>query len=272
MMKALTFITFFFVLNLHFIAPSLASSNAIIFDHNYHQYTSLLQQHVNNGLVNYKAIKANPNQLNTILNNWGRITKERFSSWSEQQQIAFLFNLYNGSTLKLIVDNYPVKSIKDIGGFFSGPWDQEMVSLFGNITTLDHVEHEILRKQYNEPRLHLSLVCAAMGCPPLRSEAYTATKLDSQLADQAVLLLNHPLKFKIDKKKNTVYLSAIFKWYGGDFIKSYLPEKFIPGLSEKENSVTNYLSNFLPESEKGFIYKGGYDIKYLDYDWSLNEQ
>ena len=272
MKKAFLHIALFFVLNLHFVIPASANTSTTNFDHEYHTYTALLKENVTQGLVNYKAIKASPNKLNSILTNWGKITKTQFASWSQPQQISFLFNLYNASTLKLIADNYPVESIKDIGSFFSGPWDQKMVILFGTKTTLDHVEHEILRKQYNEPKLHLTLVCAAMGCPPLRNDAYTANSLEAQFSGQAKQLLDHPLKFKLDRINNTVYLSAIFKWYGDDFIKSYLPQKNIPGLSDKEASVVNYLASHLPKPDQDYLNKGDYDIEYLDYDWSLNEQ
>jgi hypothetical protein len=179
----------------------------------------------------------------------GRIQKKDFDSWTSEQRLAFLINLYNASTLRLIRDHYPVKSIKDIGGWFKGPWDQPIVTLFGKQVTLDHLEHDIIRKQFKEPRIHMALVCAAKGCPPLRREAYTADKLESQLADQSRQYLASPTGLIIDKTKGKVFISSIFKWYGSDF-----------------PSVSNFIEKYSGKKLKGL------KIDYLDYDWSLNEQ
>ncbi len=262
--------TLFFILSVIFICPRL--THAAEFDHNYSAFSATLHSHVENGMVDYQSIKTTPIELNNILKNWGKVSKNEFNTWNEQQQLAFLFNLYNGATIKLIVEHYPVDSIKDIGGFFKGPWDQDIVQLFGEIITLDHLEHQILRKQYDEPRLHLALVCAAKGCPPLRSEAYTAESFDTQLDDQIKQLLKNQLKFKIDQTNKKVYLSPIFKWYGDDFIAKYSPTAGFDDLSTRDKAVINYISKHLPKNEKLFLRTGSYTVKHLSYDWSLNKQ
>ena len=169
--------------------------------------------------------------------------------------MAFLLNAYNAYTLKLITDRYPLKSIKDIGGWFSGPWDQPVVKLFGETITLNTVEHKILRKDYSEPRIHFALVCAAKGCPPLRGEAYVAARLNGQLDDQAKLFLANPAKNRVDVANHTVYLSPIFKWYGSDFEK-------------KSGSVLTALKPYWPGKA---VATDDFKIRYTDYDWSLNE-
>jgi hypothetical protein len=156
--------------------------------------------------------------------------------------------LYNAATLKLIVDHYPVKSIKGIGSLFKGPWDQPVVRLFDQTITLNNLEHDILRKDYNEPRLHMALVCAAKGCPPLRSEAYVGERLDGQLADQARIYLASPAGLQLDRAKGEARLSAIFKWYGKDF-----------------PSVSAFVARYSGQNVDGL------NIRYLDYNWSLNE-
>ncbi len=262
--------TMLFILPALFICPPLAQ--AVEFDHNYKTFNTTLHTHVKDGMVDYQNIKTAPKNLNDALKKWGSITKGEFNSWSEKQQLAFLFNVYNGSTIKLIVNNYPVDSIKDIGGFFKGPWDQEIVQLFDEVITLDHLEHQILRKEYDEPRLHLALVCAAKGCPPLRSEAYTAEHFDVQLDDQIQQLLSDKLKFKIDQKNKKAYLSPIFKWYGDDFIAKYSPASGFDNLSKKDSAVANYIYEYLPEKKKQFLHAGNYTVEHLDYDWSLNSK
>ena len=210
---------------------------------------SILKKHVANGRVDYQGLHADPAPLKNYLAQAGAIPESEFKSWGEKQQLAFLINLYNASTLQLILDHYPVKSIKKAKRGFKGPWDQPVVPMFGKKITLNKLEHGIIRKQYADPRVHMALVCAAKGCPILRSEAYTAEKLDEQLDDQSRAYLATPAGLVIDQKKGVASISAIFKWYGGDF-----------------PSVPAFIEKYSDESIEGL------KIKYLGYDWSLNEQ
>ncbi len=186
-----------------------------------------------------------------------KIGKQEFNAWNKDMQLAYLINLYNAQTLKLIIDNYPVDSIKDIGSLFKSPWSLKIVPLFGENVTLDTIEHDIIRVDYKEPRIHLALVCAAISCPPLRSEAYRAEKLSQQLDDQGKIFFNSTSTkqnkkskgLKIDDKNKTLYLSSILKWYKEDF-------------DSVEVFVRKYVNN-LP-----FYYK----IDWLDYNWNLNKQ
>ena len=226
------------------------------FDQSHTIFDGVLKQYVKNARVDYAALKAHPLDLNRYLDQVAAVSKTDFKKWSEPQQIAFLSNAYNAYTLRLIIDHYALKSIKDIGNAFKGPWDQPMVKLFGQTITLSTVEHKILRVDYAEPRLHFVLVCAARGCPPLRGEAYVGTRLEGQLVDQAKQFLAEATKNRIEATKRTVYLSPIFKWYGGDFEK-------------KSGSVLAVLKPYWPGKA---IATDGFKIRYTDYDWSLNEQ
>jgi len=208
----------------------------------------LLKNHVLNGRVDYAALKADPAPLQKYLEHAGAVPESKFKSWDENRQLAFLINLYNASTLQLIVDHYPVKSIKDIGSWLKGPWDQPAVVLFGKTITLNELEHGVIRKQYNEPRVHMALVCAAKGCPILRSEAYTAEKLEEQLDDQSRRYLASPAGLVINRARGEARISSIFKWYGEDFPS-------VPAFVEKHSGQS----------------LDGLKIRYLDYDWSLNE-
>lgn len=208
----------------------------------------ILKQYVTDGRVDYRGLKADPAPLKAYLKQAGAIPEAEFKSWDKKQQLAFLINLYNASTLQLIVDHYPVKSIKKIREGFKGPWDQNVVTLHGEKISLNTLEHKIIRPTYKDPRAHMALVCAAKGCPILRSEAYIAERLDDQLDDQSHRYLATPAGLVIDRKKGTAAISAIFKWYGGDFA-----------------SVPDFVSNYSEERIQGL------KITYLKYDWSLNE-
>lgn len=238
----------FATLTLHSIAADFDQSHAI--------FDGVLKQYVKNARVDYALLKAHPQDLNCYLDQVAAVSKAEFKKWSEPQQIAFLSNAYNAYTLRLIIDHYPLKSIKDIGNIINGPWDQPVVILFGETINLNTLEHKILRVDYAEPRLHFVLVCAAKGCPPLRGEAYIGTRLEEQLVDQAKQFLAESAKNRIVATERTVYLSPIFKWYGGDFEKKY-------------GSVLAALQPYWPGKASA---TDGFKIRYTDYDWSLNEQ
>jgi len=226
------------------------------FDHTHKLLDDLLQANVKDERVDYKALKAAPGDLRTYLGQAAAVTEKEFKTWTEEQQLAMLINLYNAATLNLIVDNYPVKSIKDIGSLFKKPWKIESLTLFGAATTLDHLEHEILRKQYKEPRIHFAIVCAAKGCPALRPSAFTPDNLDAQLNEQGEKFLRDKGKNSVAADEETVYLSKIFDWFEEDFNGGKVIEFVRPYFSEEDAKALG----------------DGFKIKYTDYDWSLNEQ
>jgi hypothetical protein len=225
------------------------TASAQLFDQTHAAFNHVLKTHVVDGQVDYEVMKADPQPLAAYLMEAGMVKEPEFNTWNQSEQLSFLINLYNAATLQLILDHYPVKSIKKIGSLFKGPWDQPSVSLFGNTITLNDLEHGIIRKRYNEPRIHMALVCAAQSCPPLRSEVYTADQLDIQLDDQSRIYLASPDGLVIDRAAGVVRISSIFKWYGDDF-----------------SSVEGFIEKHSGESIKGL------KIRYLNYDWSLNER
>jgi len=118
----------------------------------------------------------------------------------------------------------------------------------------------------------MALVCAAMGCPPLRTEPYEGDKLDRQLNDQTRVFLANPQKFRLDRGQGKVYLSSIFKWFGGDFVNNFGTDKAFTGFSPDERAVLNFVSQYLAAGDRDYLLHGKYTLVYLDYDWSLNEQ
>jgi hypothetical protein len=247
----------------------------------YDDYAAALKRHVDKtGMVNYKQLKAKPQQLQSFVAALAALDANTYEKWSEKDKIAFWLNAYNGLTLKVIIDNYPIKSSffrsrvypKNSIRQIPGVWDKITFAVMGQDLTLGHIEHEILRKKFDEPRIHVAMVCAAMSCPPLRNEPYTGQKLDEQLADQSRKFLANRGSFRADREKTVLYLSPILKWFAEDFVNKHAPEKNIGRHERKTSAVLNFIAGHLPKSETDFVLKGNFKIKYLKYDWSLNEQ
>jgi hypothetical protein len=176
---------------------------------------------------------------------------------TREEKLTFWINAYNIMAAKMVLDHYPVESIKDAGSLFTAVWKKDVGVIAGKMRTLNEIEHEILRKM-NEPRIHVAIVCASVSCPDLRSEAYTVDKLDSQLDDQLKLfLVNAEKGLRVDTKKGRIYLSSIFKWFKEDF--------------ESKGGVRKYLAPYAPETAKASLKNNKLSVYYLDYDWGLNE-
>ena len=235
----------------------------------YQDYARVLQTYVDDrGLVNYAGLQANREGLDRFNRSLGEVSADTYASWSDREKIAFLSNAYNAFTLQSIIDREPlVDSIRDIRGV----WNRRKFNLAGEEKTLDNIEHDILRKDFNEPRIHVALVCAAISCPPLRNEPYLPEKLDAQLNDQTAKFANSGLGFKLDRQDNKVYLSSIFKWYGKDFIETYSTDEEFNG-NKQQRAVLNYFSSQLAPQDVQFLRENNYKVEYLDYDWSLNKQ
>jgi|GEM_PF-99144 len=269
------------VLKKIFFATALFSavSSAYAFDSSHVLWSQALQQHNREGLVNYGALKSQPVGLNNYLQTLAALSSEEYGSWKDEDKIAFWINAYNALTWKAIIDHYPINSSffksvlypKNSIRQINGVWDQLTFNVMGQNLTLEHIEHQILRRDFNEPKIHMALVCAALGCPPLREEAFTGVKLDRQLNDQSRLFLSDPEKFRIDRNSKTVYLSPIFDWFGEDFIKKHTPLSGFEDKSAKEKAVLNFISGYLNPEDQTYLKAGRYSVKFLKYDWTLNE-
>jgi len=232
-------------------SEAVIPTSATAFDHSHAELDAAMKKYVVNGMVDYAGLNANRGGLDAYVEKTSAVGESDFNGWSEAQQLAFLINVYNAETIQLILDNYPVKSIKDIGNFISTAQDKKVVTLFGEKTTLNYVEHDLLRAKYSEPRIHFAIVCAAISCPALRSEAFVADKLEAQLADQAENFLTD--KSKNEYKGGELHLSKIFDWFEGDFTKG-------------GKSLAEYVNPWFPEDVSGA------DVEFKDYDWALNKQ
>ena len=273
----------------HFFATIFIAVSAIFtpasavfaqsFDHTYAAYDAQLKKHVKwlpdgkQSRVHYKGFAAERAELTKTLDAFSAVTPAQFAAFSKEQQMAFLINAYNVFTIELILSKYPdVKSIKDLGTTFGSPWKKSFFKLLGEERNLDWIEHDKLRPTgknivnggYQDPRIHVAIVCASIGCPALPPEAFTAAKLDAQLESGMV-------KFVGDKTRNRyadgkLQVSSIFKWFKDDFEKGY------KGFGKVEDVFAKYadaLSN--DAAAQAQIRAKTVSISHLDYDWSLND-
>ncbi len=232
------------------------------FDHAHSKWSSVLKSYQDSkGQVHYKKLKESltngKSEFSQYTDTLQSVTESEYSGWTEAQKKAYLINAYNAFTVKLILDHYPVQSIKKIGGLFTKPWSMKFFSLLGGkIKSLDPIEHEWLRPQFRDYRIHAAVNCASVSCPPLRNEAYVPEKLEAQLNDQMTVWLSDPSRNQIDEQKKIVNLSKIFDWYGEDF-KTW--GKGVPEVLKRHGQGA--WSKF----------DSSYKIKFLDYNWDLND-
>ena len=235
---------------------------AMAFDHTHAAFTKILQtrtqQKQGQTWVNYTDLKnQSRSELQAYLRGLEAFSADEFALATKPQRLAFLINAYNAFTLEWILIHHPVKSIKDTGSLFSSPWKKTFpgFKLLGQNFTLDKIEHEWIRGNFTEPRIHFAVNCASLGCPSLARRAYTGTGLEQELAAAEREFFFNPRHFKLDGK--SVSVSSILDWYGGDFEKVH-------------GSLGNYLSRKALEFALTKEAIPNLKISFSDYDWSLN--
>ncbi len=244
----------------------LYSDNLAAFDHQHQQFDALLQEIVivngHQSSVDYARLKKAPGQLTDYLAGISAIDRDEFSAWSVNQQKAFLINAYNAFTIQLILSAYPdLASIKDLGSFFSSPWKQRFFSLWGEPQHLDYIEHDVLRRNYADPRLHFVLVCASISCPPLSRHAYSAEQLEQQMNHATENFIRDKQRNHFDTETGTLYLSPLFKWYREDFgAQTDDVKRFVARWISDDPLIVRQISNT------------DIAIRFNDYDWSLNDR
>jgi len=253
-------------------------ANAQSFDHSHAAFTTLLKKYVvvvdggKTSKVKYAEFQKERPALKAYLDTLSKVSAAEFAGWSKAQQMAFLINAYNGNTLELILANYPVKSIKDIGSLFDNRWKRKFFKLFGADYFLDRIEHETLRKPgvYSEVRVHYAVNCASIGCPALREEAFVAERLNQQLEEQATRFLSDRSRNRFANGKLEV--SMIFKWFAEDWEKGYAGfDGKTPAIKSREEYFARYAKQLADApADQQLIASGKAAITNLDYDWNLN--
>ena len=217
-------------------------------------WDDLLKKHVTtDGKVNYKGFIQDTEKLNLYLKTLSDNSPK--DSWSREQQLAYWINAYNAFTVKLITDNYPLKSIQDLHPTIKIPgvstvWHKTFFQIGGEDESLNDIEHKILRKKFDEPRIHFAINCASFSCPNLRNEAFTPNNLEQQLNAQAKAFINDPSKNKLGASR--IELSKIFSWFKKDFTQKVDLIAFLNQYADKKINDDA-------------------DIDYMDYNWNLNE-
>jgi hypothetical protein len=214
-------------------------------------YGEVLAKYVKDGVVDYKALKMEEDKVDQYLRMLDGTNPEELP---RNEQLALYINAYNAYTIKLILEHYPVDSIKDIGGWFKGPWKIRFCKVGGKTLTLDEIEHDIIRPRFKDPRVHFAVNCASKGCPPLISEPYQGPILDQQLDRSTRGFLNNPERNRLEG--NTLYVNKIFKWFEGDF----------------NGDVVAFFLKYGEEDLKDRLVakRDKIEIEYLHYDWKLN--
>lgn len=240
-------------------------------DHAYTRWDSMLKKHVkwlpdnHQSRVAYAGFQADREELKAVLGALSAVTQASFDAWNREQQMAFLINAYNAFTIELVLTRYPdLRSIKDLGSFVQSAWKKKFFSLLGEPRHLDWIEHEQLRPRYADPRVHTAIVCASIGCPALRPEAFTAPRLDAQLEDGMTRFLGDRTRNRY--QNGQLEVSQIFKWFREDFEKGH------KGFRTVRDVFARYASQLtpLPEGQAALKAKT-VPIGYLDYDWALND-
>jgi hypothetical protein len=248
---------------------SLAQAKPI--DHQYANWEALSKKHVrwlpdqSQSRTDYAGFKADHAQLTLVLAELSGVTQAEFDQWSAAQQMAFLINAYNAFTVELILSKYPdLKSIKELGSLLQSPWKKKFFKLLGTEHNLDWIENDMLRARFKDPRIHVGINCASIGCPALRAEAYTGAKIDMQLDDGMA-------RFLSDKSRNRyrdgkLEVSEIFKWFSEDF------EKGNKGFNKVTDVFARYATQLSADaSVQTALRNKTVAVSYLPYDWKLND-
>ena len=257
------------------VALMLTATTALAFDHSHAAWDAILKKHVvlvqggNAAQVRYAGMLAEHKSLAAYLQSLSAVTEAEYRGFTKPQKLAFLINAYNAFTVELILSKYPdLASIKDLGSVFQSPWKRKFFTLLGSARTLDDIEHSMIRLPgaFDEPRIHVALVCASVGCPMLRNEAYLAERIETQLEDGMRRFLSDRTRNRFDTATGTLRVSKLFDWYGTDFAVGHA------GFTSLAATLTKHAEHLADTPEaQARIRSGDYRLEFLDYDWKLND-
>ncbi|MCA9409055.1 MAG: DUF547 domain-containing protein [Candidatus Omnitrophica bacterium] len=220
---------------------------------NYSLWDNVLKTYVNEqGRVDYEGLLKDRHKFDQFI---AQVEKVNISTFTPQEQKAFWINAYNAITMKVIVDNYPVKGIRTIN--FGLVWNVGR-NVAGGKKSLSDIEHKILRL-LGDPRIHFAINCASIGCPRLLNKPFYPETLDEQLDREAVRFINDPEKIKLDRATNTLFYSAILDWFEEDFLVV-------------ESDILSYIKRYINKEDRDYISSHEIMLKVTKYDWGLNKQ
>ncbi len=262
--------------------PSLkeTNKNSISYEFTHEKFDQVLQRYVDNqGRVDYTALQKQADDLEAYYSLVAQYSPdsnpELFAD--KNARLAYWINAYNAAAIKIVLKYYPISSVGDVAipaplFFIPGKWRFFVFHRprFGNVVTnLYYLENNIIRKRFNEPRIHFAVNCASVGCPHLPRSAFTGASLNQQLDRETRKFFSQPQNFEINRKNKTILLSSILDWYQDDFIdwlKNRYPEK-------KNYSLLDYVAHYV-DRDIGKELRGSaadYKILFIPYDWRLND-
>ncbi len=236
------------------------------FDHGHAGLAAVLEAHVVGGRVRYAELASNQAALEAYLASLQTVSPESMLVWTNEQQMAFGINAYNAYALLLVVESYPIQSIQDLGTLVTRVWEKEFIPLEafhpkgrGAKLSLNHIEHDILRKRFRDARLHAAIHCASESCPVLRPEPYVAERLGAQLDEQSRIWLADATRNRFDPQTGSMQISEIFRWYEADFARD-------------GGSVQGWIAKYAPPETAAWL-KDAKDVKvgYIDHSWKLDD-
>lgn len=236
-----------------------AGLRGVEMDIGYKLYDQVLQRYVNEGKVDYLALRDSHEELDRYLSWLAHTDPDKIES--TEKKLAFWINTYNALVLKGVLDTLPERpddlsaySVKRNKGFFT----RKKFLVGERYYSLDEIENDVLRPMFKDPRVHFAIVCASLSCPILESKAFRAEDVQNRLEEATKRFLASENRFKIDRENKIVYLSPLFRWFKKDF-------------EGARGSLYDFVADYLEsEEDKAFLQKGDFTIEYLDYDWSLN--
>lgn len=208
------------------------------------------------GLVDYDYVHVHRQELEAYLE---RVARADLASLEADHLMALLMNAYNALTVRSILDAWPVDSIRDIDGVWTGTKH----TVGGQELTLDEIEHNLLRPFWKDPRIHFGVNCASMSCAPLPPWAFTGDEVDAQLDERTGAFLSSPENVRIEGE--ALLVSKYFEWYGSDFTA--------PGWAPRADTIPAFIAVYTRPEVEAFIeeHDGDPPLEFMDYDWSLNQ-
>jgi hypothetical protein len=250
----------------------------------YNKYANILKEFVNdNGMVDYQGLRRKRLKLGAILQELNKLDPDKYKSWPGEDKIAFWINVYNLQKLKVVADNYPIQpSSRILTIFYRGTNSirhiEEKITghkflVMDEEFTFAMIEKRFFRSEFDDPRVFFAISSACLSSPPLRNEPYYGHNLSEQLDEQTERFLSSPLAFSIDREKQKVYLSALFQssWYGREFIKKFAIDRKFKDRPVEIRAVLNFITNYISKEDVTFLVTENYTIKYMTYDWTIND-
>ena len=235
------------------------------------------------GMVDYTTLRRQRLKLKALLREFEKLDPNEYRTWTKENKIAFWLNAYNIQMLKIITDNYPIRSSRILRLYpgwgpnsilhIKGIWTDYKFLVMDEEFTLSEIDKRFFRKEFNDPRIFFALSRGSLSSPPLRNEPYYGHRLDKQLDGQVKRFLSSPLALHIDTEKKRVYLSSLFQSssYGEEFIGKFTIDKKFKDHEPTTRAVLNFITNYVSRDKVSFLEVGNYSVKYMKYDWTIND-